>query len=113
MIKMIRIIIYKNSTNDITLISSEGHAGYSEEGQDIICAGVSALLINTINSIEYLTDDTFYIENDDSEAGLLKVRFLEKLSNKGNLLLESFILGIKGIENDYGTDYIKLSFKEV
>ncbi len=27
---------------------SRGHAGYAEEGQDIVCAGVSALVINTM-----------------------------------------------------------------
>ena len=26
--------------------------GYADVGQDIVCAGVSALVINTINSIE-------------------------------------------------------------
>ena len=34
-----------------------GHSGYAEAGSDIICAGVSALVINTINSIETFTED--------------------------------------------------------
>ena len=29
-----------------------GHAMYAEAGSDIVCAAVSALVINTINSIE-------------------------------------------------------------
>ena len=37
---------------------SKGHAGYAEEGQEIICAAVSALVINTVNSLEQLTKDS-------------------------------------------------------
>ena len=29
---------------------SKGHAGYAEAGQDIVCAAVSALIINTVNA---------------------------------------------------------------
>ena len=36
-----------------------GHAMYAEAGSDIVCAAVSALVINTINSIEEFTDDPF------------------------------------------------------
>ena len=34
----------------IWILMSKGHAGYAEEGQDIVCAAVSALVINTVNS---------------------------------------------------------------
>ena len=37
---------------------SEGHSGYADEGSDIICAAVSALSVNALNSIESLTGDT-------------------------------------------------------
>ena len=37
----------------------QGHAGYAEPGQDIVCAAVSALVINTINAIEAFTEDDF------------------------------------------------------
>lgn len=29
-----------------------GHAGYAEEGQDIVCAGASTLLYTLVNSLE-------------------------------------------------------------
>ena len=38
-------------------ITIKGHAGYAEEGYDIICAAVSALTVNTINSIEQFTEE--------------------------------------------------------
>ncbi len=37
----------------------EGHAGYADEGEDIICAAVSALALNFFNSVETFTEDGF------------------------------------------------------
>ena len=33
----------------------EGHAGYAQEGYDIICSAVSVLTVNAVNSIEQFT----------------------------------------------------------
>ena len=60
-------------------MESNGHAGYAEEGQDIICAAVSALIVNTVNSVETLTEDLIISEAGDgyvyfhSRMGILKV----------------------------------------
>ena len=45
-------------------ISVKGHAEYAERGWDIVCAAVSALTQNLVDSIESLTEDT--IEHDIS-----------------------------------------------
>ena len=57
----------------------EGHAEYSEEGMDIVCAAVSALTVNTINSVEKLTEDPFAFEEKE-EGGWLKLEFKEEPS---------------------------------
>jgi len=48
---MTDIIIRKNSDGDICGFEMDGHAGFAEYGQDIVCAALSMLSINTINSI--------------------------------------------------------------
>ena len=53
-----------------------GHAGYAEEGSDIICAAVSALAVNTINAIEQFTEDPFEVEEAE-DGGLLRICFSE------------------------------------
>ena len=54
---MTHITIYKSSATNRTVgFKSAGHAGYAEEGSDIICSAISVLTINTINSIEQFTD---------------------------------------------------------
>ena len=48
--------------NKYVAFSCAGHAGFSDKGKDIVCASVSALVINTANAIEKLSDCDFNAE---------------------------------------------------
>ena len=110
---MIYITIFQNQ-GEICEFNCIGHAEYAEAGHDIVCAGVSALVINAINSIESLTGTTFDLVTDpECRSGLIDVTFTSELSSEARLLLDSMILGLQGIQNDYGKDFLKLDFKEV
>ncbi|NLK74871.1 MAG: ribosomal-processing cysteine protease Prp [Clostridiales bacterium] len=104
---MISISIYKNADNMITGFTIEGHANYAEYGSDIVCAAVSALVINTINSIEHFTSDKFTLEQDD-KMGLIEFHVVSPLSNNASLLLNSLALGLSGIEEEYTNKYIQI-----
>ena len=108
---MITITIYQNH-EDVTRFRCIGHSGYAESGSDIICAGVSALVINTINSIDTFTTSTFRIDTEE-ESGLIDFTFEGDADHDAQLLVKSMILGLKGIQNDYGNEFIILDFKEV
>ncbi len=104
---MVDVSIYKNAENLVTGIKLSGHAGFSEHGSDIVCAAVSALVINAINSIEQFTSDQFTIEQDE-KTGLIEFHVTSELSNNANLLLSSLVLGLHGVEEEYGKKYIRL-----
>lgn len=106
---MIKITVYRNEKG-YTGFRSVGHAGYADAGFDIICASVSVLTVNTINSIETFTSDTFHVKQKD---GYIECRFNDELSDKSVLLMDSMILGLQDIEQSYGNAYIRLIFKEV
>ena len=90
-----------------------GHAGYSEAGSDIICAAVSALVINAVNSIEKFTEDETSCVSDE-ETGSITFRFSETPSHDAGLLLDSMILGLEEIEDSSEhEEYIDIIFKEV
>lgn len=78
-------------------ITIEGHAGYGEFGSDIVCAAVSVLAQNLIQSIEELTDDTIRYE---ILPGWVDIKFT-RVSRASKLLLDSFWLGIKSISEEY------------
>ena len=67
---MIKITVYKNSEQEYTAFHCIGHAEYADAGEDIVCAAVSVLVINTVNSIEKLLSDEFDIVTD-AKIGLI------------------------------------------
>lgn len=85
----------------------KGHAGFGKYGNDIICAAVSVLVINTINSIETFTEDVFVL-NTDEVSGLIEFEVVSVLSSETRLLLDSLLLGLEGIVSDYGEAYVRL-----
>lgn len=86
-----------------TGIIVDGHAGYAEHGKDIVCAAVSVLTQNLINSIESLTIDMIDYEIDE---GHIKIAYKD-LSEKGCLLVDSFFIGISEIIRVYGEAYVQ------
>ncbi len=110
---MIKATFFKDSDGGYRGFSLSGHAGYAEAGSDIVCAAVSMLAINTVNSIELFTTDRI-IANTDNEKGLLTCSFEGEVSSESTLLIDSLLLGLKEVERTY-TDktYIKISMKEV
>lgn len=48
---MIQIHIKKSEHGNIIGFHVSGHADFSPHGTDVVCAGVSALVINCINSV--------------------------------------------------------------
>ena len=109
---MIKVTIYKNSQDEFMGFQFIGHAEYADRGEDVVCAGVSALVITTINSVEMLTDDNFVVDSDEA-SGLIKLSFTDRINDDTILLLKSMIIGVEGISNEYGNDYVKLLFEEV
>ena len=110
---MVDIIIYKNDKNDCVGFDSIGHAGFAEEGQDIVCAAVSVLTINTINAIDAFTSNQAEIETNESE-GMIRYRILGQPVKETALLLETMILGLQTMVDDENyEEYIDLTFEEV
>ena len=91
---MINITIYQRQKDVYDGFRMEGHARYAKYGKDIVCAGVSALVINTINSIEEFTGDTV---TTTMQPDLVEMRMTsEQISPEAELLLRSLVLGLQG-----------------
>ena len=108
---MIRFTVWK-SGHQYRGFESCGHAGYAQEGEDIICSAVSALVINAVNSIEKFTDDAYELAQAE-DGGYLRLTFSGMPGERGTLLMDSLVLGIESIQADYGDEYITLTSEEV
>ncbi|MDD3415994.1 MAG: ribosomal-processing cysteine protease Prp [Lachnospiraceae bacterium] len=104
---MITVDVYKDSNGVVSEFECLGHADYAEAGSDIVCAAVSVLVINTINSIDTFLQEDIHVRMDQ-ETGNIYCYFGRIPSEGASLLLNSMILGLEDIEKNYGNDYIKI-----
>ena len=58
----------KVNLESVTGFRIEGHAGYAKHGKDIVCAAVSILVMNTMESIRLLSSDVFDYEEDEERG---------------------------------------------
>ena len=79
-------------------ICMNGPAGRtSPDGIDRVCAAVSALTCNLINSLKDLTGDRIRAE---TASGMTVIEW-EDLSDGGKLLVDSWFLGLTDINREY------------
>lgn len=109
---MTHILIRRTKEGIYRGLTCIGHAGYGNSGEDIVCAAISVLVINTNNSLERLAGiEPAAVINE--EEGLLDLRWTADENEKMQLLMDSLVLGLSEIMNQYGKTYIDLTFEEV
>ncbi|MEG0721254.1 MAG: ribosomal-processing cysteine protease Prp [Lachnospiraceae bacterium] len=93
-------MIAVNVRNDEITVS--GHAGYAPQGQDIVCAAVTALTQTLIKAIQDLTADK--IEYSIS-PGKVDIKY-GNLSEKSKTLVDSFFVGMSMVAGEY-PEYVR------
>ena len=100
---MIRVSIKRGRDRRIERFKVNGHALYDESGKDIVCAGVSAVTVGTVNAIEALTGVQLRTR---MKHGLLQADIspLADADTEGKvqLLLEGMVVMLQSIEQSYG-----------
>ena len=105
-----KVTVFRDASGKTVGFQISGHSELSPGSEDILCASVSALAINCVNSIETFTEDEPEYEAVNEEEGFLYFK-LKTVSEKSELLLDSLVLGLKSIEASYGT-YIQIQYEE-
>lgn len=94
---MIKIeILYHN--NDIASIEVKGHANAGAYGQDIVCAGVSAVVLGGLANI---VNEENYRYDIDEEKGYIHLDVVGKNSDHDKVVLETVVTGLKKIQDEY------------
>ncbi|MNI35971.1 hypothetical protein D3C73_900090 [compost metagenome] len=105
---MIIVSILRRSNNTISGFEVSGHAGYADPGEDIVCAGVSAVTVGTVNSVEALTG---VVMDSEMKHGFLNASLPShiepKAADQAQLLLASMVVMLTSIEGSYG-EYIQI-----
>ncbi|WP_223068274.1 ribosomal-processing cysteine protease Prp [Paenibacillus caui] len=105
---MIIVTIKRDEQRSVTGFKIEGHANFAKAGRDIVCAGVSAVTVGTVNAVEELTGIAM---NARMKNGFLSadlpLSFPVEAKEKAELLLSSLVVMLRTIEKSYGK-YIKI-----
>jgi uncharacterized protein YsxB (DUF464 family) len=104
---MILADVSKSASGKITAFTVQSH------GDNITCAAVSMLVLNTVNSIKKLAPDDFSCEYDP-KGGFLTFALTEPyfVSEAANVLLEAMLLGLMSTLEQYPKE-ITLKVKAV
>jgi len=93
---MINIEIVRNSDQAMVGFSVSGHANTAPHGQDIVCAGISALTQTAVLGLDRQLKKKIHIK---IASGNLKMNLLDKPDALTNAVLETMLIGLTEIGN--------------
>lgn len=112
---MVTVELFRRERDDCLIgFKALGHSGYAPDGEDIVCAAVSALLTVAVIGL-HSRFRLFPNVKSDEHAGLLECTLdidsvNDTMKRRVEDLLETIALGLIEIEREYGK---YLSVKEV
>ena len=109
---MINVIVIKEKQT-IRTIEATGHSGYAEEGSDIVCSAVSVLMETLANSLTevVMADVKVVVDENISHLSVTLNETDQEKCKHAQILMQSTLLGIKGVANGY-SKFIKIKEKQ-
>ena len=95
---MIKFTTVSDTENKITQFTVDGHSGFAESGEDIVCASVSSAVWLTINGIEKQNLAKLSYEERD---GFVNCTISEKKGSGADILLDSMVMFITELSGQY------------
>lgn len=107
---MIRVRIQRDTAGSITEFEVSGHAGAGPYGQDIVCAGVSAVVFTALQGLRQVAGIPHQVKEREAdgyvhcrlEAGSPEAR------ERAQVILETMVAGLRDMEKDY-RKYIRVT----
>lgn len=100
------ICIYINRCQDgrIRQFKVLGHSDYAEEGKDIVCAAVSAIVQTAAMGINDIADIDMEYSQEEGHVSLSLPKDLSpQQARDAHVILETMLIGIKSIELQYSS----------
>lgn len=101
---MIQAVFERAEDGELRSATITGHADSGEYGFDVVCASVSTLAINFINSIEKFAGYEPILELNEDEGGYMSVEIPTDIPphqrEMTQLFFESFFLGMANLSED-------------
>ena len=69
-------------------------------GESYVCSAVSMLVLNTVNSIEKLTEQDFFCEFNEN-GGRVEFTLTSPQTREAGILLDAMLLGLRSVQEQY------------
>lgn len=92
----------------IQSICASGHAGFANYGQDVVCAGISSILIGALNALDVMVADQVELEMSQDMISI-HVKSKDEIVQK---LLQFCLIQLETIKEQYPS-HITIKRKEV
>lgn len=110
---MITVSIKRDQDGCIKVFSVSGHSGYAKRGQDIVCAGVSAVVQTAILGLQELLNIECAGSQSDGQLICSLPLVGPLLRREADIVLETMLLGLTAIASSYAGYVQILDSKEV
>ena len=97
-------VTYSERQGRISKLEVKGHAGQAPQGEDIVCAGVSAVTLGGINALA--SEDGFDIRISEKKGDVL-IEANRPTSEHDETVLRTIVTQLQGIAESY-SDYVSL-----
>lgn len=111
----------KRENQEICSFKVSGHALYEDEGLDIVCAGVAAVVYGALGALQELCNLTVYEDvNNGDENDYIRFQLPgdieQSVRDKAVIILETMLIGLKQIRMAYDEafgEYVSIYEQEV
>lgn len=105
---MIRAHFQRDDAGDFQSFRITGHAESAPHGEDLVCAGVSALVVACENSLTLQGVDIETTADDEGVFVALKPNNDEKQKLTGNIIVYTLLIGLKAIAASDDEKYLEV-----
>ncbi len=102
---MIHIDVKRNRLGQIVECYFRGHAEAAAYGEDIVCSAVCMQAQTSILGLHHVAKQVVNYKLDEGEIDIV---LSEPISERGQAILETMLLGIKNVADQY-SDFVRVS----
>ena len=105
-------VIFKRSLGKLVSFKINGHSGFADSGEDIVCSAISAISLSTVIGITEVLKINAIYKMQDGFLSLSIEDMSKDIIEDCQVLLETMLLGLKRMEFSYD-EYINVKIEEV
>ena len=106
-------VIVSREKGHVVSVQCSGHSGYAPEGEDIVCAALSAVIQTAVLGVMRVAgaDADYHTDQDKGSLSLTLKSMNESQRRDCDAILNTMLLGVKDLQEGFSA-FIKLEVKD-